>query len=177
MKQAFRPRPFAIALTLGAALATLSGTSAADDASRIKRGFEINPVKLDMKGKNPALVGLGSYIVNSGGCNDCHTNPPYAAGGDPFQGQPEQINTDGFLAGGQHFGPFVSANLTPDALGRPAGLTRDEFKTLLRTGHDPDAPPGQLLQVMPWPPFGKKTDQDLNAIYEYLSAIPSIPSK
>jgi len=30
---------------------------------------------------------------------------------------------------------------------------------------------------MPWPPFGKKTDQDLNAIYEYLSAIPSIPSK
>ena len=29
---------------------------------------------------------------------------------------------------------------------------------------------------MPWPPFGKKTDQDLDAIYEYLRAIPSIPT-
>ena len=47
--------------------------------------------------------------------------------------------------------------------------------TLLRTGHDPDAPPGTLLQVMPWPVFGKKTDHDLQAIYEYLSAIPSKP--
>ena len=82
-----------------------------------------------------------------------------------------------FLAGGQHFGPFVSLNLTPDALGRPAGLTFDEFKTLLRTGHDPDAAPGTPpLQVMPWPAFGKKTDHDLRAIYEYLSAIPSLPN-
>ena len=66
-----------------------------------------------MKGKNPALVGLGSHIVNTGGCNDCHTNPSCAPGGDPFQGQPEQINTAGFLAGGRHFGPFVSANSRP----------------------------------------------------------------
>jgi hypothetical protein len=36
-------------------------------------------------------------------------------------------------------------------------------------------PPGVLLQVMPWPPFGKKTDGDLRAIYEYLRAIPSLP--
>jgi hypothetical protein len=28
---------------------------------------------------------------------------------------------------------------------------------------------------MPWPSFGKKTDRDLAAIYEYLSAIPSLP--
>jgi hypothetical protein len=94
------------------------------------------------KGKNRALVSLGSYIVNTGGCNDCHTNPPCAEGGDPFQGQKEQ-NTAGYLAGGQHFGPFISANITPDATGRPAGLTLDEFMTLMRTGHDPDAPPGR----------------------------------
>lgn len=122
---------------------------------------------LNLKGKNRALVGLGSCIVNTGGCNDCHTNPPYADDGDPFQGQKEQINTAGYLAGGQHFGPFVSANITPDASGRPAGLTLDEFITLLRTGHDPDAPAGTLLQVVPWPVFGKKVDQDLKAIYEY----------
>jgi hypothetical protein len=28
---------------------------------------------------------------------------------------------------------------------------------------------------MPWPVFGKKTDLDLIAMYEYLRAIPSLP--
>lgn len=41
--------------------------------SRIERGFEIAPVPLNLEGKNPALVGLGSYIVNTEGCNDCHS--------------------------------------------------------------------------------------------------------
>ena len=165
------------ALATGIALTALPvATVQADDlsASQIQRGYEINPVPLDLKGKNRALVGLGSYIVNTGGCNECHTNPSFAPGGNPFLGQPEQINTAGFLAGGQRFGPFTSANITPDALGRPAGLTLQQFMTTLRTGHNPLDPPGALLQVMPWPAFGKKTDQDLRAIYEYLSAIPSI---
>jgi len=56
-------------------------------------------------------------------------------------------------------------------------LTRscEEFRHLLRTGQDPDAP-GKLLQVMPWPVYGKITDLDLRAIYEFLSAIPSLPN-
>jgi hypothetical protein len=145
------------------------------EESRIVRGFQIAPVPLKLKGRNRALVGLGSYIVNAqGGCNDCHTNPPYAPGGDPFQGEPEQINVDGYLAGGTAFGPFVSANITPDEDGLPAGVTFQEFKKYLRNGHDPDDP-DEILQVMPWPVYGKMTDRDLKAIYEYLSAIPSIP--
>jgi hypothetical protein len=145
--------------------------------SIIQRGFDINPVPLDLKGKNRALVGLGSYIVNTGGCNDCHTNPSYAAGHDPFAGEPEQINIPCFLSGGMAFGPFISRNLTPDSQGRPAGLTLEEFIHVLRTGEDttsPFNPPfdGGLLQVMPWPVFAKKTDRDLTAVYEYLSAIP-----
>ena len=152
------------------AMATLA-LSAADEASVIQRGFEIAPVTLDLKGKNRALVGLGSYIVNTGGCNDCHTNPPYVQGGDPFLGQPEQINVDCYLSGGMEFGPFVSKNLTPNSDGLPAGLTLDEFIHTLRTGEDPDDP-GQLLQVMPWPVFGKKTTRDLTAVYEYLRSIP-----
>jgi len=32
--------------------------------SKIRRGFEIAPVPLNLNGKNRALVGLGSYIVN-----------------------------------------------------------------------------------------------------------------
>ncbi|MES1242974.1 MAG: cytochrome C [Acidobacteriota bacterium] len=157
----------------------LSLASGADDSgseqARIARGFQIAPVKLKLKGRNRDLVGLGSYIVNAqGGCNDCHTNPPYKEGGDPFLGQPEKINTDGYLAGGTPFGPeIVSANITPDDEGKPAGVTYQEFKKYLRNGHDPDDP-DELLQVMPWPVYGKMTDHDLRAIYEYLSAIPSI---
>jgi hypothetical protein len=147
------------------------------EAARIRRGFAIAPVPLNLKGKSWVLVGLGSYIVNAqGGCNDCHTHPSYAPGGDPFQGEPEQINTEQYLAGGRQFGPTItSANITPDDTGKPAGLSFDEFRELMRTGHDPDDPPGVLLQVMPWPLYGKMIGRDLRAIYEYLRAIPSRP--
>ncbi|MCC6858927.1 MAG: hypothetical protein IT158_10205 [Bryobacterales bacterium] len=149
--------------------------------SRVMRGFAITPVPLNLTGKNRALVGLGSYLVNAaGGCNDCHTNPPYAEGGNPHLGQPKQVNTAGYLAGGVAFGPFISRNLTPDQNGLPAGLTLDQFVHVMRTGEDIDKDPPQvpspdkdLLQVMPWPVYQDLTDQDLKAIYEYLRAIPS----
>jgi len=169
------------------ALPALDRTAAAQptnppdsEQNRIVRGFLIAPVKLKVRGRDRNLIGLGSYIVNAqGGCNDCHTNPPYAEGGDPFQGQPEQINTEGYLAGGVEFGPFVSRNLTPGEHGLPAGMLFRDFKRTIRTGHDlknlhPHISP--LLQVMPWPVYRHMTDRDLKAVYEYLRAIPSIES-
>ena len=155
------------------AVAPLAG----DDESLIKRGFELSPVELNLKGKNHALVGLGSYIVNTGGCNDCHTNPSYLPGHDPFLGEEEQINVPCFLSGGTPFGPGLSSrNLTPDQNGLPGGLTLEQFFKTLRTGEDQNNPgTGDLLQVMPWPVFGKKTDRELTAVYEYLSSIPSRP--
>ncbi len=146
--------------------------------SQIRRGIELVPpgVKLNLMGKNRLLVYLGSYIVNTSGCIDCHSHPTYAPGGDPYQGQPEMINSAQYLSGGRQFGPNLTApNLTPDFSGKPEGLTRAEFIQTLRTGHNPHDPAGQILQVMPWTTFGKKTDLDLSAIYEYLRAIPSLP--
>jgi len=179
MNRSTRTLGIAGSMALGIALLVvpIAASHAEDDESRIKQGFAIAPVPLDLKGKNRALVGLGSYIVNSGGCNDCHTNPAFAPGGSPYLGQPEQINTGEYLAGGRLFppSPFKSANITPDADGKPAGLTLEQFITTLRTGHNPLDPPGSILQVMPWPVFGKKTDRDLQAIYEYLSSTPSLP--
>jgi len=159
---------------------TLAPAARADDdrdESQVRRGFQIVPagVFLNLHGKNRELVGLGSYIVNTTGCNDCHTYPSYLKGGDPFIGQPELINFSQYMTGGRQFGPFTSANLTPDGTGKPAGLTLKEFIQTLRTGHNPHDPKGQILQVMPWPVFGKKTDGDLTAIYEYLRALPSLP--
>ena len=146
-----------------------------DEESLIKKGFEISPVELNLKGRNRALVGLGSYIVNTGGCNDCHTNPSYAPGGDPFLGEPEVINVDCYLSGGTPFGPgLTSRNLTPDEnTGLPGNLTLEQFFETLRTGKDQNPGQTDLLQVMPWPVFGKKTDRELTAVYEYLSSIPS----
>ena len=152
---------------------------AAGQLRKVYQGFKIAPVKLNLKGKNPRLVGLGSYIVNAqAGCNDCHTNPSYAEGGDPFKGEPEQINTAGYLAGGREFGPFVSRNLTPCENGEPE-FNFKEFVQIMRTGadlEDDEHPPGNtpLLQVMPWPVFGKMNLCDLRAVYEYLRAIPAL---
>jgi len=146
--------------------------------SLIKQGFTITPVNLNLAGKNRDLVGLGSYLVNAvAGCNDCHTNPSYATGGNPFLGQPKIINTAGYLAGGNSFGAVKSRNITPNGKGLPAGHTYSEFETIMRTGADieqlhPTLSP--LLQVMPWPVFQSMTDRDMRAIYEYLSAIPCI---
>lgn len=169
----------ALALTAGAALPA----AAADrdlllyGASAVTRGYELVPpgLKLNLLGKNRGLVYLGSYVVNTSGCIDCHSHPSYAPGGDPYQGQPEIINTLQYLSGGRQFGPITAPNLTPDFAGKPAGLTREEFIQTLRTGHNPKDPAGQILQVMPWTTFGKKTELDLSAIYEYLRAIPSLP--
>jgi hypothetical protein len=99
---------------------------------------------------------------------------------------------------------MISRNLTPDKYGRPeGGHTLEEFKQILKTGTDfdhihptctaeqiddingggtpvciPTSPgntvDGDLLQVMPWPTFSHLSDHDIEAIYEYLSAIPCI---
>jgi mono/diheme cytochrome c family protein len=146
-------------------------------AVRELQGLVISPVPLNYQGKDIAQLGLGSYFVNgAGGCVGCHTSPTYANGGDPYRGQPEQINTKNFLAGGAVFGPFTSRNITPDAKsGKPADLTYEEFLKVMRTGEDIHRKHplmGPILQVMPWTEYRKMTDKDLQAIYAYLSAIP-----
>lgn len=157
------------------------------DESRVKTGFDYakaQGIALNLRNRNRALVGLGSYLVNAvGGCNDCHTAPPFTADPSIALGAPKQINNACYLAGGAPFGPPpfglppgspVSRDLTPFENGKPAGLTFDQFKHVIRTGEDPDNP-GHVLRVMPWPVYQSMTDHDLHAIYEYLSSIPAIP--
>jgi hypothetical protein len=175
------------------------------EESKIQRGFEIAPVHLNLEGKNRRMVGLGSYIVNANvPCNECHGSGPainqYLTGGNPYFGQPKEINAATYLGGGRDFGAIapgaahiISRNLTPDKTGMPeGGRTFSEFVQIMRTGVDLDhlhptcptgvvntgcipAPfDGDLLQTMPWPGLKDLTDHDLRAIYEYLSAIPCV---
>jgi hypothetical protein len=122
--------------------------------SKIQRGFEIAPVPLNLEGKNRALVGLGSYIVNGqGDCNGCHSAGPqteFVPGSNPYllKQADEKINPATYLGGGRDFGGFpapnsplhiISRNLTPDKTGRPeGGHTFVEFVEIIRTGKDFD---------------------------------------
>jgi hypothetical protein len=149
-----------------------------DGDSRVQIGLEYarrQGIALHVRGRDRETVGLGSYLVNAvGGCNDCHTAPPYTSDPYAFLGAPKQVNVACYLAGGQAFGPFVSRDITPFEDDKPAGLTFKKFLHVMRTGEDPDHP-GQVLQVMPWPVYQAMSDDDLRAIYEYLSAIPPVP--
>ena len=124
-----------------------------DSDSRIRRGFEIAPVHLNLPGLNPALVGLGSYLVNTEGCNDCHSAGPrtqYARGGNPYFGRPKQVNPATYLGGGRDFGKLanppigsahiISRNLTPTPkTGLPGGdITYEKFLKIMRNGKDFD---------------------------------------
>jgi hypothetical protein len=137
-------------------------------------------VKLNLEGRDTQAVGLGSYLVNAvGGCNDCHSKSQFTSDGNPFNGQEAKIDTTTYLGGGMAFGPFISRNLTPEPENGnlPAGMTLDDFFLVMRMGQDLDnlhPQMGPLLQVMPWPSFRKMTDQEIRAIYEYLSAIPPV---
>ena len=152
-----RTVPAIAAVLFGGLLVCSAQVNADDDegnpeAALIQRGFEIAPGPLDLDGKDRALVGLGSYLVNAvGECNGCHSAGPasqFAPGGNPyFKGSPPaDVNDSTYLGGGRNFGSLipgtpaiVSRNLTPDRTGRPAGgRTFEEFAHILRTGADLD---------------------------------------
>lgn len=134
---------------------------------RARRGLEITPVPLDLKGltrRQIRKIGYGSYLINAtGDCDGCHTSPA------------------GFFAGGVRFdiGPdaFVfTRNLTPDQTGLQ--LSEDQFIESMRTGKDfsPEYD-GTRLIVMPWPYLRWMTRGDLSAMYAYLKVIPPIENK
>ena len=108
-------------------------------------------------------VKRGEFLMNMGGCRDCHT---------PMDKGTPLPNMD--LAGGQIFegpwGKVASSNLTTDPSGIPY---YDEalFLQAMRTGYVKARP---LNQIMPWGSYGGMTDDDLKAIFAYLKTIKPI---
>ena len=119
----------------------------------------------------------------------------YLGGGSDFgPALPPGFYAPGY---GSYVGPdIVARNLTPDKTGLPeGGHTLSQFMAIMRTGIDFDhlhptcltvssnplpqncipAPvDGGRLQIMPWPNFQNMSDHDIEAIYQYLSAIPCV---
>jgi len=138
----------------------------------------------------------GEYLVNVGGCNDCHT--PHImteTGPAPDQsrllsGHPADVKLPKFdfeivrkgewamFSGDMTamvgpWGVSYSANLTPDNQTGTGLWTPEIFKEALRTGkHMGKGRP--ILPPMPWFNLALMTDADLDAIFAYLRSLKPI---
>ena len=131
----------------------------------------LGSVELRAQTATHASVARGKYLVEFGGCNDCHT-PGY------FFGKPDASR---YLAGSDvgfeipQMGVFVGPNLTPD---RDTGLgnwSKAQIVAALQTGVRPD---GRILSPnMPWRAFAKLTKADVEAIADYLKSLPPVRNK
>ena len=87
----------------------------------------------------------GEYIASYQDCRECH-------GADLMGGRPGQLGP---------IGP---------ALSLVKGWKLQEFVATMRTGTDPYG--HQLGEQMPWRVIGRMDDEDLTALYEYLTHLP-----
>jgi mono/diheme cytochrome c family protein len=124
---------------------------------------------LSQAGPNP--LARGKYLVEFGGCIDCHT-----AG--YFFGKPDMARA---LAGSEvgfeipGLGVFYGPNLTPDKETGLGNWTNQQIVTALQTGTRPD---GRVLApIMPWRAFAKLTKRDANAIAAYLKSLAPITNR
>ena len=109
VKQALSTLATVAALAVAVGVGSLMGMARAQadedqQPSRVRRGLEIAPVPLNLRGKDRELVGLGSYLVNAvGSCNMCHsagTATEYTASGNPyFKGNEPTRRQSGYLSG------------------------------------------------------------------------------
>ena len=115
-------------------------------------------------------VERGKYLVQFGGCNDCHS-PGYFFG---------KTTPEGYLSGSDvgfqlPNGTFVGPNLTPDADTGLGKWSEEEIVTALQTGVRPD---GRVLaEIMPWHAFAKLTKSDAAAIAAFLKSLKPVRSE
>jgi mono/diheme cytochrome c family protein len=145
-----------------------------------------------------ARVRRGAYLVNVGGCNDCHTplkmgpQGPEPDGARLLSGHPEQlalppapalpagpwvaIVSGTMTAWSGPWGTSFTANLTPDpetGLGR--WRERDFVETVRSGRHLGRGRP--ILPPMPSQNLARMTDDDLGAVFAYLQSIPPVRNR
>jgi cytochrome c553 len=143
-------------------------------------------------------VERGKYLVDTGGCHDCHSPkkmggpglsldtsrllsgapadaklpPPPKLGEGPWAA----VATWDLTAWSGPWGISYAANLTPDQETGLVGWTEPIFVSTMRTGkHMGSGRP--ILPPMPWETIGKLTDEDLKAICAYLKTVKPIKNR
>lgn len=118
------------------------------------------------------LVEYGKYITNMAGCIDCHTKQ---VRGKLVEGM--------HFAGGFEFkipqGTVVSSNITMDRETGIGSWNADmfvaRFKQYADSGYvSPPVGPKSFQTVMPWTMYGGMHEEDLRAIYAYISSLQPI---
>lgn len=147
--------------------------------------------------KNRTLIERGKYLVEFGGCHDCHSPKVFGPNGPMLDttkllsGAPSANNVppfpEGTLGPGKWgavttpdlttwagpWGVSFARNLTPDKETGLGSWTEGMFIKALRTGKDMgEGRP--ILPPMPWEGIGKLKDQDLRAIFAYLKSLKPI---
>jgi len=145
-------------------------------------------------------IAQGKYLVNLGGCNDCHSpkvmtamgpmpdttkllsgHPAYALLGeiDPAvykKGQWVLVDAKDFTSWVGPWGVSYTANLTPDEATGLGNWTPELFIKAIRSGkHMGIGRP--ILPPMPWVFMAKLKDEDLKDIFAYLHSIPAINNR
>jgi len=146
----------------------------------------------------PALeqIERGKYLVNYGGCHDCHTPLKMTPQGPepdmsrmlsghpadlalppaPLKEGPWFAATAGMTAWAGPWGVSYAANLTPDINTGLGIWTEYMFINAMRKGQHMGAG-RQLLPPMPWRNLAGLSDADLKAVYAYLRTVPRIRNR
>ena len=155
------------------------------------------PAQAAAPSPDPARAARGKYLVDTGGCGDCHTPLKIGANGpEPdmarlLSGHPEALMmppapklpngpwqvvvsaTNTAWAG--PWGVTFTANLTPDATGLRAWSAK-QFADTMRTGKHLGVGRA-ILPPMPIPAYRNFNDADLEAIFAYLQSIPAVKNQ
>jgi len=138
----------------------------------------------------------GRYLVQIGGCNECHTpwvfnealNMPVPdmsrhlsghpadapdPGGTPGRGDIGLIGPT-FTSFKMPFGIVYAPNLTPDKDTGLGSWREVEFIRAMRTGKHFGGNGRAIFPPMPWMNLASMTDEDLRAVFAYLRSIPAI---
>lgn len=110
----------------------------------------------------------GEYLATIMDCGGCHTP-------GVFLGKPDH---ERYLGGSEvgfqipGLGIFYPPNLTPDAETGLGNWSLEEIVAAVRTGVRPD---GRILvPVMPYPHYGRLTDEDAFALAAYLKSLKPV---
>jgi len=179
-----------VSIVLGVAL--FVGISSCENVQKEIADDQVETASLNEEN----IILHGKYLVDVMGCNDCHSPKRMGPNGPEtikelfLSGYPSDrpiidfdspLLKEGFgifypdlTAAAGPWGISFAANLTPDETGI-GNWTEAQFKVALRQGKYKGLEGSRnMLPPMPWYNYGKMTDEDIHAVYEYLQSIDPV---